>query len=399
VVTATTGGVGGIANAQVNPVTLRDVRLTGSAPLPHQEEPHIAVDGAGGLYVVWKEMTHEGDAERVAFSSSPDGGSTWIPGELMEPLSPGWIQSDPWLAVDAAGRIFFARLEISLSSTGVDGTRVVVSRSSDRGLTWDRTVAVIDSVGLDKEVVYSDGAGALYAAYKQRSTLRVTRSEDGGVSWSPPSVLPHSDEGPTGPVLATRGDGSVFAAWWSRPDDNLWVAVSPDHGTSWDRFQRVNPVDGSVVFLGGRPAFPGIATGSSGRVSVAWQDFANGDWDVLITHSDDDGLTWSAPVRVNDSPLGDQFFPALAAGPDGSLHAAWYDSRTGDVNLVYAHSTDGGTTWATNVRVTTEETPIWHGRLGDYLGLVVGLGGEAFMVWTDRRAGEQNIYFARSSEF
>jgi hypothetical protein len=37
-------------------------------------------------------------------------------------------------------------------------------------------------------------------------------------------------------------------------------------------------------------------------------------------------------------------------------------------------------TWATNVRVTTEQTPIWHSRLGDYLGLVVGLGGEAFMV-------------------
>jgi hypothetical protein len=155
-----------------------------------------------------------------------------------------------------------------------------------------------------------------------------------------------------------------------------------------------------VVFLGGsRPAFPSIVAGAGGRVAVAWQDHASGDWDILLAHTDDDGETWSPPLRINDSPLGDQFMPALAAGPDGSLHAAWYDSRTGNVNLVYARSDDGGESWSTNIRVTTEETPIFHQRLGDYLGLAVGPDGEAFMLWTDRRDGEQNICFARSSDF
>ena len=398
VVTATSGGKSGIAEAQVNPVGRADLRITGSTPFPHQEEPHIAIDGVGGLYVGWKEMNAPGAAERVAFSSSLDGGNTWLPGELMEPMSSGWIQSDPWLAVDESDRLFFARLEISFSPTEIDGTRVVVSRSSDRGRTWDGSVVVADSVGLHKEVVNSDGAGSLYVAYKQHLTLRVTRSEDGGEHWSSPSILPYSDEGPTGPVIATRPDGVVVAAWWSRPDDNLWVAASSDHGESWGRFQRVNPVAGSVTFVG-RPAFPGITARAGGRVSVAWQDFATGDWDILVTHSDDDGETWSTPIRVNDSALGDQFMPALATGADGSLHAVWYDSRTGNVNLVYARSADGGSTWSRNVRVTTEETPIFHGRLGDYLGLVVGPTGQAFMVWTDRRTGEQNIYFARSSKF
>jgi hypothetical protein len=132
---------------------------------------------------------------------------------------------------------------------------------------------------------------------------------------------------------------------------------------------------------------------------VAWQDHGSGDWDILLAHTDDDGETWSEPLRINDSPLGDQFMPALAAGSDGSLHAAWYDSRNGNVNLVYARSADGGETWSTNIRVTSKETAVFHGRLGDYLGLAVGPDGQAFMVWTDRRTGEQNIYFARSSDF
>ena len=92
------------------------------------------------------------------------------------------------------------------------------------------------------------------------------------------------------------------------------------------------------------------------------------------------------------------------AGDKGPLAASQFgdyaqSSGSGNVNLVYARSADGGSTWSRNVRVTTEETPIFHGRLGDYLGLVVDLTGEAFMVWTDRRTGEQNIYFARSSKF
>jgi hypothetical protein len=192
----------------------------------------------------------------------------------------------------------------------------------------------------------------------------------------------------------------VFAAWWSRPDDNLWVAASQDHGAAWESARRVNPVAGSVRFVdGSRPAFPAIALGSDGRVSVVWQDFGGGDWDVLLTHSDDGGSTWSDPLRVSDSGLGHQFMPALASGPDGTLHAAWYDTRTGNVNLVYARSADGGESWSTNIRVTSEETPVYQRRLGDYLGLGVGPDGQAFMVWTDRRAGEQKIYFARSSDF
>ena len=43
-----------------------------------------------------------------------DGGLTWSAPRLMEPMAPGWLQSDPWLALDESGTLFFARLEVSL---------------------------------------------------------------------------------------------------------------------------------------------------------------------------------------------------------------------------------------------------------------------------------------------
>lgn len=397
VVTATSGGVKGIAEAQVNPVGRADDLIPGTPLFPHQEEPHLIVDEAGVIHVGWKEMTEPGAAERVAYANSVDGGVTWTEAQLLEPMGSGWLQSDPWLALDGLGSIYFARLEVSLST---NETRIVVSRSWDRGATWGPPVAVADSTELDKEVLCGDGTGGLYAAYKQGPTLRLSRSEDGGRTWSASFVLPSSTDGPTGPVLAVSADGSVLAAWWSRPDDNLWVAASHDHGAAWGSARRVNPVAGSVPFIdGSRPAFPAVALGAGGSASVAWQDFGGGDWDVLLTRSEDGGTTWSDPLRINDSGLGHQFMPALASGPDGILHAAWYDTRTGNVNLVYARSTDGGKSWSTNIRVTSEETPVFHRRLGDYLGLAAGPDGEAFMVWTDRRSGEQNIYFARTSGF
>jgi hypothetical protein len=399
-VVATSDGVSGSARVQVNPVAAANTLLTEGSPFPHQEEPHIVVDRQGRVHVAWKEMEYVAGFNRVAYRSSADGGSTWSSARLIEPLHNGWRQSDPWFAVDEAGRLFFARGEVLQGSM-----MVVVSRSSDGGQAWENTVAVGDSGLVDKEVIHSDKDGSLYATYQGTSTagpgIRVTRSIDGGENWLPASTIPQPpDLHRMGPTLACLQSGILLVAWWSAPDYNIWVAGSFDQGTSWEHTARVNLTDGSVPsFTGLRPAFPAIAASTNGRAWVAWQDFATGDWDVLVAHSIDDGASWSEPVRVNDFSPDDQFMPTIALAADGTLHAVWYDDRTGSINLVYSKSQDDGLTWSPNVRVTTEETPVSCLRLGDYLGLAAGGNGEAFMAWTDCRGEDHDIYFARSTDF
>src|SRR5262249_22289753 len=51
--------------------------------------------------------------------------------------------------------------------------------------------------------------------------------------------------------------------------------------------------------------------------------------DVYVRHSDDNGATWSAPVRVNDDHTANsQFMPKISLDPaTGNIAVVWYDSR------------------------------------------------------------------------
>ncbi|MEX0880086.1 MAG: hypothetical protein WD451_10195, partial [Thermoanaerobaculia bacterium] len=104
-----------------------------------------------------------------------------------------------------------------------------------------------------------------------------------------------------------------------------------------------------------------------------------------------------APVQVNDTDTGDQWMAVLAVDANDVLHAAWFDERTGNINLYYANSTDGGRTWSRNLRVTDQETPAGAHSLGEYLALAADRNGAAHLVWTDGRDGGSAIYFARTA--
>src|SRR5207247_1277656 len=52
------------------------------------------------------------------------------------------------------------------------------------------------------------------------------------------------------------------------------------------------------------------------------------DFDVWLAYSDDDGVTWSTPVKVNeDGTTGDQFFPSVRVDAAGTAHVAFLDRR------------------------------------------------------------------------
>jgi hypothetical protein len=102
---------------------------------------------------------------------------------------------------------------------------------------------------------------------------------------------------------------------------------------------------------------------------------------------------------VNDTDTGDQWTAVLAVDANDMLHAAWFDSRTGNINLYYAFSTDGGTTWSPNLQITTAETPSNEFSIGEYIGLAADRNGAAHLVWTDGRDGGSAIYFAHTAGY
>jgi hypothetical protein len=393
---------------------VENVRLTdASSGFPFQAEPSIVVDGQGRIFAGWKEMNEIGGGNRVGFGRSLDGGRTWER-SLVEVATPDQGQSDPWLALDESDRIYYARTQtVCHDFRDCRTPGLVVSRSDDGGLVWGPMVNIHNRPDFaDKASIQGDGNGTIYASYSTAGPdapfnmkIIATRSVDGGVTWGPSSVLVNGLN-PFAPAVATRPNGTAHIVWWaalsaSRPGGNIMASTSTDRGATWGAPVRVNPVAGSALFYGGiypnRIPYPWPATNSGGSLFVAWADKAKGEYNIVVARSDDGGTNWSAPIQVNDVDAGDQWTAALAVDANDMLHAAWFDARTGNINLYYANSTDGGTTWSANLRVTTQETTSNAFSLGEYIGVAADRNSVAHLVWTDGRDGGSAIYFARTA--
>jgi hypothetical protein len=132
----------------------------------------------------------------------------------------------------------------------------------------------------------------------------------------------------------------------------------------------------------------------------------------MFARRTDDGLTFSAPQRINDDPVNHSkyhWFGTLPVAPNGRIDSVWLNSRNAanniDSQLVYWCSTDGGVTWAANIAVSLAFTPLerWpqQNEIGDYITIVSdNTGGDVaysanYNFNPSRGRDEQDIYFVR----
>ena len=280
-----------------------------------------------------------------------------------------------------------------LSSCKVNSTIMQV-HSTNSGITWSSPAATSPvatspaSSMIGRVITGSMPAvasnGNLYVAYFDTGTngflnssarIMITRSIDGGASFSPPTVAAPIPQQLT---FASQGSSCCFR-WWSSMFPSMDVAP-----------------DGTVyIAYGARQA-----------------KYSADPADVYLVASTDGGTTWSQPTMINDnSSQNGHFFAWLKVSSDNVVHVIWGDQRLDPVGLgydiFYATATNHGTTISPNIRVTDVGTdPLFTiGFIGDYFNLAVS-GNQTYPVWTDgRRAvrplgreiltGETDIFTAR----
>lgn len=157
-----------------------------------------------------------------------------------------------------------------------------------------------------------------------------------------------------------------------------------------------------------------IMVNDEGRVYILYQTFESFFWDVYLVHSDDDGITWSEPVRVDDAlrdgndtnDESSQMEPAMALGPDGTIHVVWEDRRgykekdqlfTEPVRIRYSSSANG-IDFTPSVEITRPKTiNTWHAYKPD---IAVNGDGDLVCVWEDKnQAGAyKNIWSSYSTD-
>src|SRR5437773_1748955 len=380
-----------------------NVKITdGSSPFAWQVEPTMVINETGTIFVGWKETTGPDTAGvRVGASYSTDQGLSWAPNILMNQSHPSNLQcqnSDPWMALAPDQRVQYAYLEFNCN----DGTNGLDVSNTTNGQDWGTVHYKLGGGGLtDKDSITVAPSGRIYAAWDEANFMIVTRSDDGGSTWAPfhdPDDIPG---GVLGAVVKTSANGTVYLTWWDFGSNNIFFDWSAD-GNTWHADKRVNDVLGSAPGQGSwQLAIPAMAIDPvTGAIYIAWPDSRNGDQDIFMSSSTDGGITWSANHRVNDdSGSHSQWMVDIAVDYASVVHAAWEDNRNGAWNIFYSNSTDGGSTWATNLRVSTQDTPLSYDRPGDYFAIEAGLDNTVYVVWTDGRGSDFDIYYARSPGF
>ena len=373
---------------------------------------------------------NNGGASDNGFATSTDGGMTWTSGSLpgLTILSGGTTEraSDPTVAYDAKHDVWMIS-SLPVCAGGCALHPVMVSRSTDGGLTWNDPITFGPTYARpDKSWLSCDNNtgspyyGNCYAEWDNNALGDIvwfSVSSDGGLTFSTP-VQPSGKPADFGMQPLSQPNGTVIAVGASATDSEIEAVTSTDGGATYTANVNVASIishhaNGLLRDL----VLPTSAIDAAGTVYTVWQDcrfYSVCNANNLVMSTSNDGVTWSAVTRIPIDPGSqiDVFLPGLAIEPGTSGSTAhlgltfyFYAQRacgvtTCDLEEGYVSSTDGGATWSALTTLAGGMNNIWfpttnQGYMpGDYesLAFVNGSALPVLGVATSRvKGGAYNV--------
>ncbi|HEV2374038.1 MAG TPA: sialidase family protein [Streptosporangiaceae bacterium] len=352
-----------------------------------------------------------GGSSNIGWATSTDGGATWthgyLPGITTNAGGTFGQASDASVAFDARDNVWM------ISSLGISGSavEVLVSRSTDGGLTWNNPVIAATGSNDKNWTVCDDNStsphyGNCYTEYDNTSagdSLRMRTSTNGGASWGGALAPRGSPSGLGGqPVALPNGDVVV-------PFESLNGSIrsfrSTNGGVSWRGTVLVSNISHHNVAGSLRESpLPSAEADAAGTVYVTWADcrFRSGcpSNDIVLSKSTSE-TTWAAPIRVPIDPVTstvDHFTPGIAvdrstSGATARIGLTYYyyptascTASTCQLDAGFISSVNGGSTWSAATQLAGPMTLSWlpntsQGRMfGDYISTSIPPGGNAYPI-------------------
>ena len=351
---------------------------------PHLAELDAAARGTGGRMLLTYFQFGGDGVSRIAWRVSADGvnwsGQSLIPG-TENGLDPVAAQLP-----DGEVMVLYAHYQNTPGKTEVDMVRspdlvnwsapqtLVTAQGGDDAFVPDITVLKDGRIA----VVYSYGAEQL------RSDLHLITSDDNGADWSQPQLIYDGPEYDSRARLIQLADGDLLVAFYASPAfpfgsgiprrGVILVTRSSDGGASWSTPVPVAAEAGrdecwvSLLDLGGGEIWAAFTVDEGDRDT-------NRPPAIQLVKSLDNGHTWGSPATLDNN--GRRLtWPGLARRPDGSVMLvadddAWYGDNSRDYWSLWQYDTAG--------QATQPSRWLWSwydGRNGNDWLLSANLGAE-----------------------
>ncbi len=157
------------------------------------------------------------------------------------------------------------------------------------------------------------------------------------------------------------------------------------------RFSIVPIPEKRLSWTSGQSENAAIAVDASGKIHVVWQDATTGNFEIYYKKSPDGGVTWTTGQRLTFTS-GSSGSPAIAVDTSLNLHVVWQDDTSGNYEIYHKKSTDGGLAWTTSKRLT------WTSGGSEHPAIGVGSSGNLHVVWSDNSPGNDEIFYAKSKD-
>lgn len=354
---------------------------------------------------------------------SVDGGLTWVYPDPSKTIANGTNPAlgpaaccDPSLAWDTFGNLFLTYLG--------NANNVVTLLSADGGQTF-ATVLNVSAVSVDQPTVTAD-AGEVWVVWNQNGSMvaqgaavtglgtagvgafgalqnipGTANCSFGDIAISPGGAVvqvcesPNGTAGPANLLVNIKADGlgaGAFGAAITATSTNVggFAPITP---------QSRRTIDAEAGLAYDRnPASPHFK-----RLYMVYTDspaVGSNDTNIFVRFSDNDGASWSSPIRVNDDAgTNSQFLPRISSNRlSGNIAVCWHDSRNSasDTTMqefcTIATPTGATPTFMANAQVSAGASdgngsnPPAAGQLdiqfGDYSGLAYHQG-LAHPAWAD----------------
>ena len=375
-------------------------------------QPCILQDKDDVLYATW--VVYLSHCETLFLSRSFDNGETWqgkpldLGNQLLEQSNHGW-----WpfcFKKDSEGYLYLVQ--------AIHYPGIFFSKSNDKGETWIQNIQVNDD---RRKFAYCrnptfaiDNEGTLFIIYTKKKKVEeinprkkeenfgvyLSKSFDGGNSWSNSVLLKEINYlGATYFPSLLSYQNLLYLAYGNS------IYKSSNKGKDWKRILRVKGEHTKIKII--------IKNDSQGNLYIVWpkgvvtkKDVGLGGGklegyvDIRFSKSINQGRTWTRSVHINDIKLPFEWKMAppgingteqmkylsqvtkepevfdLAVTEDGQIIGViWKDWRSGEEELYFSYSLDGGKSWSRNTRINFTQGV-------KAASMVISKDGSIYILWT-----------------